>query len=122
MIEFIAFFVGVGLGAMVKQVMCCSVPCGVARSLSESLRRCSSVIISKVSTRAKIRLKTSYINKHVDYWLSSRVRQGLAQTRKKASNVLYSLCKEQGSWISATIVTGDNASILLYGNTVRGDA
>ena len=78
MIEFIAFFVGVGLGAMVKQVMCCSVPCGEARSLSESLRRCSSVIISKVSTRAKIRLKTSYINKHVDYWLSSRVRQGLA--------------------------------------------
>ena len=79
MIKFIAFLVGVGLSAMVKQVMCCSVPCSVARSFPESLCRCSSVIISKVSTRAKIRLKTSYINKHVDYWLSSRVRQGLAQ-------------------------------------------
>ena len=102
--------------------MCSSVPCGVARSFPESLCRCLSVIISKVSTRAKIRLKLSHMNKHVDYWLSSRLRQSMAQTRKKASNVLYSLCKEQGSWISATIVTGDNASILLYGNTVRGDA
>ena len=78
MIEFIAFFVGVGLGEMVKWITCCSVPYGVARSFPESLCRCLSVIISKVSTRAKIRLKTSHINKHVDYWLSSRVRQGLA--------------------------------------------
>ena len=43
MIKFIAFFmVGVGLGAMVKQVMCCSVPYGVARSFPESLCRCLS--------------------------------------------------------------------------------
>lgn len=97
-------------------------PCGVARSFPKSLYRCLSVIIFKISARAKIRLKLSHMNKYVDYWLSSRVRQSMAQTRKKASNVLYSLCKEQGSWISATIVTGDNASILLYGNTVRGDA
>lgn len=111
-----------GLGAMVKWITCCSVPYGVARSFPESLCRCLSVIIIKINARAKIRLKLSHMNKYVDYWLSSRVRQSMAQTRKKASNVLYSLCKEQGSWISATIVTGDNASILLYGNTVRGDA
>ena len=71
--------VEVSVGEMVVWDMCSSVPYGVARSFPESLCRCLSVIISKVSTRAKIRLKTSHINKHVDYWLSSRVRQGLAQ-------------------------------------------
>lgn len=34
--------------------------CGVARSLCESLRRCLSVIISKVSTRADTGQKQAY--------------------------------------------------------------
>lgn len=75
--------VEVSVGEMVVWDMCSSEPYSVARSLCESLRRCLSVIISKASIRAKIRLKLSHINKHVDYWLSSRARQGLAQDARQ---------------------------------------